>query len=209
MKKNKLILFDWGNIVESHQTGYTVYDAYNDIFSNLGYPGKDIWSILGRYHISEIKELSEFKNMFYKLKEELNLEGDFDNFYKIYSYYCDKIDYYQDVRDYEISLKDECYIGIFSNLCILDKERLDKQVDLDNYDYVFLSFELESTKPNKEIYDKVKAKLPFKESDILFIDDREDNVETAKELGWNAIKLTGLELDKIKEVCEEFLINEN
>lgn len=27
MKKNKLILFDWGNIVESHTTGYTVYDA--------------------------------------------------------------------------------------------------------------------------------------------------------------------------------------
>lgn len=32
MKKNKLILFDWGNIVESHQTGYTVYDAWNDLF---------------------------------------------------------------------------------------------------------------------------------------------------------------------------------
>ena len=29
--KNKLILFDWGNIVESHQTGYTCYNGWNDL----------------------------------------------------------------------------------------------------------------------------------------------------------------------------------
>lgn len=37
MKKNKLILFDWGNIVESHLTGYTVHMAFNDLFKELGY----------------------------------------------------------------------------------------------------------------------------------------------------------------------------
>ena len=39
MKKSKLILFDWGNIVESHQTGYTIYDGENkgrQTLSNIG-----------------------------------------------------------------------------------------------------------------------------------------------------------------------------
>lgn len=30
--KNKLILFDWGNIVESHTTGYSCLDAWDDLF---------------------------------------------------------------------------------------------------------------------------------------------------------------------------------
>ena len=36
--KKKLILFDWGNIVESHTTGYSCYDAWNDfLFHDLYY----------------------------------------------------------------------------------------------------------------------------------------------------------------------------
>jgi len=47
--------------------------------------------------------------------------------------------------------------------------------------------------------------VPFKPEDILFIDDRKDNVESALKMGWNAFQLTGLELDEIKQKCEEFL----
>ena len=35
--KNKLILFDWGNIVESHTTGYSCRNAWNDLFQECGY----------------------------------------------------------------------------------------------------------------------------------------------------------------------------
>ena len=37
MKKNKLILFDWGNIVESYTTGYTIHDAFDDLFRIVRY----------------------------------------------------------------------------------------------------------------------------------------------------------------------------
>ena len=39
--KTKLILFDWGNIVESHTTGYSCYDAFDDTFKECGYQGED------------------------------------------------------------------------------------------------------------------------------------------------------------------------
>ena len=48
-------------------------------------------------------------------------------------------------------------------------------------------------------------KIPFNSEDILFIDDRQDNIDMAKEFGWNTLKATGLELKKIKECCENFI----
>lgn len=204
MKKNKLILFDWGNIVESHQTGYTVYDAWNDLFLEFGCKLEGKVS-LGKYHLSSISTLEELEKTFYEIKDEYNLVGDFNKLLNCYDDYFDRIDYYKDVRDYEVSLKDRCYIGILSNLSILDKRRLNEQVGLDNYDYVFLSFELACQKPNEIIYDKVMEKLPFNSKDILFIDDNAKNIEMAKNKGWNTLLATGLELDRIKKICEDFL----
>ena len=202
MKKNKLILFDWGNIVESHKTGYTCYDAWRDLIDECGYTGE---YDLSKYRLSAIPNLYQFEKVFNEMKEEFRLNVTFQEFIEKYHRIFNRIDYYPNVRDYELSLKDKCYVGILSNLLIFDKERLDNQVGLDNYDYVFLSFEMACRKPDKEIYEKVQEKLDFNKEDILFVDDRSDNIEAAKEFGWNTFKATGLELDKIKEACESFL----
>ncbi|MEE3343391.1 MAG: HAD family hydrolase [Bacilli bacterium] len=211
MKKNKLILFDWGNIVEVTsftKNKYTCNDAFQDLFKACGYKGdKIIFKNLGSYKISSIPNIKKFEKTFNEIKKEFNLNVDFKKFVELYNYYFDKIDYYKDVRDYEVSLKDKCYIGIFSNLTIFDKKRLDKQVGLNNYDYVFLSFELNDRKPSQQIYETVSKKVPFSNEDILFIDDRQDNIEMAKNIGWNTLQATGLELDIIKEECEKFINN--
>ncbi len=206
--RKKLILFDWGNIVEAHTTGYTCRAAWLDTFRACGYVGdKDIFDRLSKYRVSCIRDSLEFMNVYELLKKDFGFNKNFQEFVEIYLNIFDKIDYYEDVSNYEKSLRDKCYIGIFSNLTIFDKSRLDKQVNLSNYDYVFLSFEYGLRKPERELYEIVQNKVPFEAKDILFIDDRSDNIETAKEMGWNAFQSTGLELDKIKEKCEEFLGN--
>ena len=204
--KKKLILFDWGNIVESHLTGYTCYDAFNDIFHECGYEGNEIGS-LSKYNICCIKTIEEFEKAFNDMKKDYNLKKSYKEFIELYKKIFDKIDYYKEVADYEKSLKNRCSIGILSDLTVFDKDRLDKQVGLDNYDYVFLSFELGMKKPNIETFNKVQSMLPFKPENILFIDDRKNNIDSAKEIGWNTLQATGLELDKIKNTCEEFLNN--
>jgi HAD superfamily hydrolase (TIGR01509 family) len=206
MKKNKLILFDWGNIVESHTTGYSCYDAWTDLFNECGYiTDESTFKYLGKYRLSSIPNEEEFKKTYELMKEDFHFTKTYDEFVEIYRRIFKKIDYYIDVADYEVSLKDKCYIGILSNLTVFDKERLGTQVNLPEYDYVFLSFELACRKPERVIFEKVQDKLPFDKKDILLIDDRSDNIEMAKEFGWNAFQATGLELDKIKEVCENFI----
>lgn len=204
--RNKLILFDWGNIVESHTTGYTCQDAYNDLFKACGYVGNDnIFKSLGKYKICSAPTLDDFEDEYNQMAKDYNFKTTYREFIKLYKEIFDKIDYYKDVSDYEKSLRDKCHIGIFSNLTIFDKERLNKQVDLSKYDYVFLSFEMECKKPSREIYEKVNEKLPFNPEDILFIDDRQNNIDMEKEFGWNTLNATGLELEKIKACCENFI----
>lgn len=206
MKKNKLILFDWGNIVESHLTGYSCYDAWNDLFKSCGYKGnKSILTEMSKYNICIIPTIEEFEKAFDKISKDFNFNKSYEEFINLYKEILDKIDYYKDVANYEVSLKNKCYIGILSDLTLFDKERLDKQIGLSNYDYVFLSFELGMKKPYIDTFMTVQSKLPFKNEDVLFIDDRIDNIVSASKIGWNVLHTTGLELDKIKEVCEGFI----
>ena len=204
--KNKLILFDWGNIVESNITGYTVKNAWDDLAYECGY--KDDESIYFKFHkykLSKIMSIEKLEDTYYNMKKEFNLNKSYEEFCLLYIKIFGKIDYFREVADFEVSLKDRCYVGILSNILILDKERLDRQVDLSRYDYVFLSFELGLRKPEKEIYEKVQSMVPFKKENILFIDDREDNIEAARNFGWKTLKATYLQFDEIKEVCNAFL----
>jgi len=204
--KKKIILFDWGNIVESHSTGYTWYDAFYDLFKACGYTGNnDIFSILEKYKLCSIPTVADFEDVYNQMAKDYNFKTTYKEFIKIYKKIFDKIDYYQNIAEYEKSLKDKCYIGILSNLTVFDKERLDKQVDLSKYDYVFLSNEMNCKKPSKEIFEKVNEILPFTPENILFIDDKQDNIDMAKQFRWNVIKANVLEYEKIKLCCEKFI----
>ena len=180
------------------------------LFDECGYNGnEDVSHFLGEYRLSAIKSIDEFEKTYELMSKRFNFNKTYEEFINIYKKVFENVDYYKDVAEYEISLKKRCKVGILSNLTIFDKERLDKQVNLSQYDYVFLSFEMGTRKPDMEIYEQVQSKVPFKPKDILFIDDRKDNIESASLMGWNTFQVTGLELDKIKQRCEEFLNEEN
>ena len=206
MKKNKLILFDWGNIVED---GTACKQAWFDLFAEAGYDADDTRTRLRTYELSAIKTIEEFKETYKEMKKDFNLKVDFEEFKQIYLKHYANIKYYPEVAEYEHSLGDKCYIGILSNLCIFDKERIDKQLGLANYDYTFLSFEIGAKKPNKEIFEYVMDNVPFAPEDILFIDDKDGNINMAKEMGWNTLKATHEDFDLIKEECESFIDNDN
>ena len=206
MKKNKLILFDWGNIVED---GDACKQAWFDLFAEAGYDADDTRTRLRNYELSAIKTMDEFEQTYIEMKKDFNLKVDFLEFKQIYLKHYANIKYYPEIASYEHSLKDRCYIGILSNLCILDKERIDKQLGLANYDYSFLSFEIGAKKPNKEIFNYVQNNVPFVPEDILFIDDKDGNINMAKSMGWQTLKATHNDFALIKEECENFIDNDN
>ena len=121
MKKNKLILFDWGNIVEDKES---MEKGWNKLFRILGYKGTDdVIPYLRKYELTGIDTMEKLENAYNSLKEELELDKEFNTFLDNYNKVFDKTIYYKDVRDYEHSLSDKCYIGILSNLLIIDKKK--------------------------------------------------------------------------------------
>lgn len=202
LKKNKLILFDWGGIVENHNGENGTFALWKKFLSNIGLNNLND---LGEYSLSEKKCMNDLEIIYNDLKNKYGLKITFQNFIDEYINTLKDVDYFKDVSEYEKSLKDECFIGILSNLCILDYERIEKQLNLKEYDYVFLSYELGIKKPNREIYKYVINHVPFDKENILFLDDVSKNVESAIAEGIKAKQVNGSDLNYIKSCVNEFL----
>lgn len=207
MKNEKLVIFDWGGVIESHdKKDYCIRKATIDFFKSFGINLTDD-EIIEKYYncCNNLTNEGDYNELFNKIKNALNMDCTIDEFAKRYNKYTYKTDFYKEVVDYAHSLNDRCKIGILSNLNPFDKERLDYQVNLSKFDYVWLSFELNCLKPNSKIYDIVDKDLSISNENILFIDDLEKNLEIPKMKGWRTCQAVGTELDKIKYYIEEFL----
>ena len=78
-------------------------------------------------------------------------------------------------------LKNSGYkIGILSNVTPETRKLIDREL-ISNFDYVFFSDVIKMSKPNSKIFSHVTKKLPSKE--IIFIDDKLENVTVAKKHG--------------------------
>lgn len=120
-----------------------------------------------------------------------------------------KVGYYKDLVEYIKSLKGKCNIAIFSDLIYCCKPALDHQVDLKDFDYVWLSYETGVRKNEPRAFENVEKDLNIDPSNILFIDDTKVNIDNANSRGWQTCQAFGYELDKIKESIENFLSRNN
>lgn len=187
---NKIVIFDWGGIIESHRDGeYNIREAIKDLVKkfNCKLSDKEIIDIYSscsilndNTSIGTYNDKSKTIEWFNNVKDKLNLDCTIDEFVQAYYEDYKKIYYYKDVVEYAHSLKNICNIGIFSNLMKLDGKRINDQVNLSMFDHVFLSYELGYRKPDERAYEKVERALNISPNNILFIDDTKENIEMAK-----------------------------
>jgi putative hydrolase of the HAD superfamily len=85
------------------------------------------------------------------------------------------------------SLKRRTQVGCLSNTNSIHWDHLLKAYDfMSHFDRRFASQLLGSAKPGREIYRKVIELLGARPDQILFFDDKVENVATAQTLGWHA-----------------------
>lgn len=80
-------------------------------------------------------------------------------------------------------------IGILSNTCEAHWDwirRMRSRILDQPIDEIVLSCRVESMKPDEKIYRVAQAQAGCQPSEILFVDDKEENVVAAQNLGWNA-----------------------
>jgi len=174
---NKVILFDLGGVLINWQDDW----LYNEISLQLNMPFNQIKSkfnsTLCSLFESKINE-HEFWNLVLGNDNKIDNNIISKTFLKMSSINFDFLNFAK-------SLKNNGYdIGILSNLTPETSECIENNL-LREFDYHFYSNTLKMSKPNPEIYQYVCDQIHSK--DILFIDDKQENLDTAKLFGIDTI----------------------
>lgn len=125
-----------------------------------------------------------FKKVFHNLGKEVPLE--FPNRFKKELEKCIVLDK-QVMRIIELLKKQNKKIILFSNTA---KHKADHYKELGYYapfDLLILSYEIGLKKPQEQAYNFVEMQAGFLPHEALFIDDKIENVRTARKIGWNAL----------------------
>jgi HAD superfamily hydrolase (TIGR01509 family) len=211
----KVVIFDWGGVImhkhpvenndkqaiirtiKSFNTELTDDDAWNIYINTL----KDENGI---YISRQDDEQSKVKWV-ERLCREGNFNASVEEFASRFISEHLKVGYYKDLVDYIHSLRSVCKIGLFSDLIFCCTPVLDNQVDLSQFDYVWLSYITHLRKNTEDAFKLVEKDLQVSPEEILFIDDTAVNIENAQKRGWTTCQAFGYELDKIKESVQNFL----
>lgn len=91
-------------------------------------------------------------------------------------------------------LRTRAQVGCLSNTNSIHWDKLLRDYEwMGHFDRRFASQILGCAKPKAEIYEKVQSLLGARGRSILFFDDKQENVDAAARLGWNARLYSGHE----------------
>ena len=89
-------------------------------------------------------------------------------------------------------LRNRFILACLSNNNKLHWKSLTEKMDLaEKFDHIFLSFEMGLMKPAKEAFENVSRSTGYLPEDILFLDDNQKHIATARDLGFQAYRVSG------------------
>lgn len=110
-------------------------------------------------------------HLHFKLSEEI---GDYD-FYDYFKFNEELLDFY-------LSLKGKCSFNIFTTGVLQNHPQVKQRLE-PIFDNIFSAYDSELDKANPDSYLSIAKKLGKKPSEILFIDDKKEFIEAAKNAG--------------------------
>ena len=144
-------------------------------------------------------EMGKFNTdaFFGRLESELELEFDPATFKQMWLS-CWQRDT-EGMEEFICELKNKFMLCVLSNTNALHMETyLDTKKILRHFDRLFLSYELDCSKPEVEIYQKVTRELQVEPGQILFFDDKPENIDGARKAGWQAEIFNGVPAAKAR-----------
>lgn len=84
-------------------------------------------------------------------------------------------------------------LGVLSNIekvthCVVEDWNV-----LDNFDFKFFSYQIGFAKPDSKIYEHAIANMSFSADQVLFIDDKKENIAEAEKAGLIGLHYTGMQ----------------
>lgn len=181
----KAVLFDVGGVIISSLD--RLID--DDIKKTLGFSEKQFNNLWGK-HIDKFVSGRVGEKEFWKLIiKEIGRSLSLPNESLFLREYCKNLVIDQQIIGLVLKLKFNRYVvGVISN-SIYPQSQYNKKIGLyDLFDHVVLSDEVGMFKPNKEIYLHTLNRLKLNPDNIIFIDDKIENVRTANQVGMKGLR---------------------
>jgi putative hydrolase of the HAD superfamily len=176
--------------------------------------------IKGSLGVELERVISALFNQDFGLDFEKGLISSYDFYEKFVKAFKATLDYEQFIEIWcDIFHPKEEVISLIEELASLYPVYLISNINQAHYDYLYkrfpsvfslfdgliLSFEVKSVKPERAIYDRLKNMACSAFDEIIYIDDRQDLIERAKEFNLNCIRFTDYQ-DLIRSLKEQDLI---
>ena len=181
----KVIIFDLGNTVFNID-----FDKALEYWANVS--GVSLDNIRDKYYYDEQQKIFETGAISEALfadhiNKMLNLKLSFEDYEigwnRIF------LDYVENVEQVILQLKGKYTLAILSNTNLTHQKYWSKKYHsvLQHFDRCFLSNEMGLIKPDPKIYQAVSDKLNIPFEEMIFIDDKEENIKAAEHLGITGI----------------------
>lgn len=180
----EVIVFDLGGVI----VNVNFKSPLGKLFDNTGASSNNIKEIsnfsklLRQYDMGKISA----KDFNKKINDHLNIELSFDEFVSASNEAIEAGD--DGIEDIVRSLSKKYHLAILSNTNPVHYEHINEKYPIIGlFEHVLLSYEMRAMKPEVEAYNKLMqttSKPPFRH---LFIDDRIENINAAKEIGMDGI----------------------
>ena len=194
----KNIVFDLGNVLVKFDSNELIYSFFNERQEEVkSFYFDSLWNEYdqGLYSVEEMieKGVKQFPELELCIKKLMYHWTEFVIPLK------DNVAYIKDLKQLGYN------VYILSNIPEDDTKYLRSLGVFDNIDGGIFSYEYKKIKPDPEIFHILLKKYDLKASECLFLDDREDNVVAASNLGFETIEVkdSSKVIDLIKEKISE------
>jgi len=186
----RLVLFDIGGVVIEWQDSWMYYQVAQKFGIDENKLSKECENEIPRLHSGEIQESEFWKTIGKRINSKALMSINRSFFYEIFK---EEIKLNHEVLSLVKKIKKKgLKVGVLSNLEKSTNSVLNELGIMENFEFQFLSHKIGFAKPNKRIFEYVIRKIPFKKNEIIFIDDKPQNVEVAKSLGINTIQFSNV-----------------
>ena len=179
-----VIVFDLGKVLVDFD--YTV--AARKIAARSAKSPEDLHAFLGASPLLVEYESGRHsrREFFAAIRQAIDFHGDLEEFG---SYFADIFTAMPGTIALHAELRQRGYqTFIFSNTNDLAVEHVRRNFPFfQNFDGYILSYEVGGLKPQPEIYAAVEKLTGRRGADLVYIDDRPENIETGKGRGWRAV----------------------
>jgi glucose-1-phosphatase len=179
------IIFDLGNVLIDFD--HTIAAKRISKFTNKTH--QEIFTLFFNSNITQLFEAGRVSplDFYLKVKEMLDLKLDYEGFLPIWNEIFFLNQDNQSVYELVKVLKKDYKLALLSNIKVLHYEYLKKNFDIFGaFHKVITSFESKVIKPDHLIYKKALDLLAVFPENVFYTDDREELVNSAKELGIKA-----------------------